>query len=174
MAYIGLKVGDRIGLAAFDSKPRLISKTASGAGAFPTIQALAARVDYSTEETNFTLGLSAVSGALDRRALIVVFTEFADATSAELMLQAAGRLVKRHLLLFVLFEDEELQALTRAAPEAPADVSRAVVADALLRERELVIARLRRIGVEVVQAPADRVSAALIDRYLALKRRDRL
>lgn len=174
LAYVGLKAGDRIGLSAFDSKPRMVSKAVAGAGAFPLLQRLAAGVDYSAEETNFTLGLSTVAGGLDRRALVVIFTDFADVTSAQLMLESAGRLTERHLVLFVLFADEELQALTRHAPAVPADVSRAVVADALLRERELVIARLRRLGAEVVEARVERVGPALVERYLALKRRDRL
>ena len=174
IGYVSLAMGDRVGLSAFDSRPRLVGKPVSGAGAFTTLRRLAAGVDYSTEETNFTLGLSSVGSALDRRALLVVFTDFADTTSAQLMLESADRLAHRHLLLFVLFEDEELEAARARPPEAPADVSRAVVADALLRERALVTSRLRRLGAEVLEARADQVGSALIDRYLALKRANRL
>ena len=62
-------LGDRAGLSAFDSRPRLVGRPVAGASAFPAIRRMAAAVDYSTEETNFTLGLSAVGGVLDRRAL---------------------------------------------------------------------------------------------------------
>jgi uncharacterized protein (DUF58 family) len=174
LGYVSLRMGDRVGLCAFDSRPRLTGRPVSGATAFPLIRRLAAKVDYAAEETNFTLGLSAVSAVLDRRALVVVFTDFADMTSAQLMLEAAGRLTRRHLVLFVLPEDEPLEQLARAKPVEPADVSRAVVAAALLRERELVVARLRRLGAEVVEAPIDRIGPALLDRYISLKRRDRL
>ena len=115
-----------------------------------------------------------MGAVLDRRALLVVFTDFADPTSAQLMLESANRLSSRHLLLFVLMEDAELEAVRRRSPETPADVSRAVTADALLREREVVVARLRRLGAEVIEAPAAAVGTALIERYLNLKRLDRL
>ena len=174
IGYVALAMGDRVGLAAFDSRPRLVGRPVAGRSAFSTLRRLAAGVDYSTEETNFTLGLGAVGSALDRRALLVMFTDFADPTSAQLMLEAADRLAGRHLLLFVLFEDAELETARAVAPQAPADVSRAVVAEALLRERALVIARLRRMGAEVLEAKASQVGPALIDRYLALKRMDRL
>jgi uncharacterized protein (DUF58 family) len=174
IAYVALAMGDRVGLAAFDSRPRTVGRPVAGRGAFATLRHLAARVDYSTEETNFTLGLGAVGGALDRRALVVVFTDVADTTGAELMIEAAGRLAHRHLLLFVLFEDAELEGYRARAPKVAPDVSRAVVADALLHERAVVIARLRRLGAEVVEAPAAGIDAALIDRYLHLKRMDRL
>ncbi len=174
IAYVALAMGDRVGLCAFDARPRLVGKPVSGRAAFPALRSLAAAVDYSTEETNFTLGLSAVGSALDRRALVVVFTDFADPTSAQLMLESADRMSRRHLLLFVLFEDAELEAVRARAPSEPADVSRAVTADALLREREGVVARLRRMGAEVIEAPAASVGVALIERYMTLKRLDRL
>ena len=78
--------------------------------------ALAARLDYSTEETNYTLGLTQLGAALERRSLIVVFTDFADTTSAELMLENVARLMQRHLVLFVVFRDEELEAIARREP----------------------------------------------------------
>jgi uncharacterized protein (DUF58 family) len=174
IGYVALTLGDRVGLAAFDSRPRQVARPVAGRAAFLTLQRLAAAIDYGAEETNFTLGLSAVGEGLDRRALIVVFTDFADPTSAQLMLESAGRLARRHLLLFVLFEDAELEAARAKPPAEAADVSRAVVADALLRERAVVVAGLRRLGAEVVEAPAAEIGTALLDRYLTLKRLDRL
>jgi len=174
LGYAGLKVGDRVGLFAFDDKPRVFSRAVSGVRAFPSLQTMAARIDYSTEETNFTLGLSTLSGELERRALVVVFTDFADTTGAELMLDSIARMVRRHLLMFVVFQDDELEGLARTAPRTAEDITRAVVADALLRERQVVMTRLRRLGVEIVEAPVDKLGPALIARYLDLKRGDRL
>jgi uncharacterized protein (DUF58 family) len=172
LAYAALKLGDRVGLYAFDAKPRLSSGAVSGARAFPLLQTLAARVDYSVEETNYTLGLTQLSGELERRSLIVVFTDFADSTSAELMIENIERLLRRHLVLFVVFRDEDLESMADKEPVETDDVSRAVIADALLREREVVISRLRRMGVEVVDAPAQSAGVNLLNAYLELKRRN--
>lgn len=171
LAFASLRLGDRVGLFAFDSRPRLASGLASGPAAFPLLQKLAASIDYSTEETNFTLGLTALAGRLDRRAIVVVFTDFADATSAELMVENVARLMRTHLVLFVVFRDEELEALAGKSPETPEDVSRAVVADRLLKQREAVTARLRRLGAQIVDAPADSLPSALLNGYLDVKRR---
>jgi uncharacterized protein (DUF58 family) len=172
MAFVSLKLGDRVGFFGFDVKPRLFSGAASGAHAFPFLQRVAAQLDYSSEETNYTLALTQLGGALERRSLIVVFTDFADTTSAELMLENVGRLLKRHLVLFVIFRDEELEAIARREPVDPEAVSRAVTAEVLLRERDLVIARLVRMGAHIVDAPAASVGPALLSAYIDLKRRD--
>jgi uncharacterized protein (DUF58 family) len=174
LAYAALKLGDRIGFFAFDARPRLSSGAVAGAGAFQLLQRLAADLDYSSEETNYTLGLTQLGAELERRSLIVVFTEFADTTSAELMIDNIERLLRTHLVLCVVFRDEELESLTAKEPLEPEDVSRAVIADGLLRARMLVIARLRRMGVHIVEAATEQVGMKLLNAYLDLKRRDLL
>ncbi len=169
LSYVALRMGDRVGIFAFDEKPVLASGTVAGPNAFAVLQRLAAGIDYSTAETNFTLGLTQLAGELDHRTIVVVFTDFSDTTSAELMLENVKRLMARHVVIFVAFRDEELESMARHEPVEPADVSRAVLADAMLRERGTVTARLRRLGVDVIDASVDRIGAGLIDAYLAVK-----
>ena len=174
LAYVSLKLGDRVGLYSFDARPRAMSGPVSGVRAFSALQRAAGGVDYSSDETNYTLGLSSLADRLDRRSLVVVFTEFTDPTSAELMIENVGRLLGRHLVAFVVMHDEELEDLVRAEPRSPDDVSRAVIGQSLLRERDLVVARLRRLGVQIIDAPARAIGTGLLDRYLEIKRRNRL
>ncbi len=58
--------------------------------------------------------------------------------------------------------------------EASIGYSRAVVAGTLLKERDTVVARLRRMGVYIVETKAANVGPAVINAYLDLKRRDLL
>lgn len=174
LAYVGLHSGDRVGVFGFDSKPRLSTGATSGTHSFPLIQHLVARLDYSTEETNYTLGLATLSGDLDRRSLVVIFTEFTDSIGAELMLENLKRLLKRHVVLFVVLKDEELETLAAREPVVGADISRAVTADALLKQREVVMTRLRRMGVQVVEASASDLGPSVINGYLDVKRRSLL
>jgi uncharacterized protein (DUF58 family) len=174
LAYAALRSGDRAGLFAFDDRPRLSTGALSSVSGFPLLVRQAAAIDYGTEETNYAFGLTSLSASLKRRSLVVIFTEFADSTAAELMIETAGRLIRRHLVLFVVMRDEELEALVTAAPDTSEDVARAVVAATLLRERDLVLARLRRLGAHIVEAPADRIGPDVLNVYLDLKRRDLL
>jgi uncharacterized protein (DUF58 family) len=173
-AFVALKLGDRVSLFGFDSRPRVASGSVSGAGSFGVFQRLAAQIDYSSEETNYTFALTTLGAKLARRSLLLVFTDFADPTSAELMLRSIQTLAQKHLILFVLMRDVELEELAAAAPDTTADVSRAVVAASLLRERRIVIARLQRLGVHVVEAPFERLGTDLVNAYLDLKKRDLL
>ena len=174
LSYVSLKLGDRVALAAFDSKPRLSSGSVAGVRAFGQLQKLASSLDYSAEETNFTLGLTQLSADLEHRSVIFLFTDFSDTTSAELMLENVARLLARHTVLFVLFRDEEVEAMRRAEPRTPEDATRAVIADMLDREREIVLGRLRQLGVKIVDVPVEQMGAGVLNAYLAHKQRIRL
>jgi uncharacterized protein (DUF58 family) len=173
-SWIVLKLGDRVALHAFDSRPRIASGLVSGTASFSELQKLAAEIDYGVDETNYTFALTTLATTLKRRSMIVLFTEFTDMTSAEFMVRAAARLVETHLLLVVVFRDEALQAFVDKAPETPADLTRAVTAAALLRDRQLVLLRLRHLGVYVIESPYGQVAEHLIAAYVDLKRRDLL
>lgn len=173
-AWVALKLGDRVALNAFDSRPRLASGLITGTRAFAALQRLAARIDYSGEETNYTFALTTLAGRLTRRSMIVLFTEFTDLTSAEFLVRAAQRLLRTHLLLVVVLRDDELEALVGRRPDTPEDVTRAVTAAALLRERLLVLTRLRHLGAHVIEAGHEQVGEALVAGYLDLKRRNLL
>ena len=172
--YVSLKLGDRCRLAAFDSKPRLSSGVVSGVRGFGQLQRLAASLDYSTEETNFTLGLTQLSADLEHRSVIFLFSDFSDTTSAELMLENVARLLARHTVLFVQFRDEEVEAMRRAEPLSPEDATRAVIAEGMARERDIVLGRLRQLGVQIIDVPVAQMGAGVLNAYLAHKQRIRL
>jgi len=170
LAYVGLKMNDRVSLFSFAAKPQAMTPAYMHTQDFPALQRAASLIDYAPVESNFTLALTTLSAQLNRRSLIILFTEFTDATSADLMIRAAGRLVRKHRLLFVVLKDEELESEERRRPESAADVTRSNVAAAMLRDRQLVIARLVRLGADVLEVPADAMAGGVIDAYLGIKR----
>lgn len=172
MGFVSLKIGDRVGLYAFDTKPYLFTPAIAGTQNFAHLQRLSADIDYSTSETNFTLGLTQLGQNLKRRTLIIVFTDFIDTTQAELMIENIGRLLKRHIVIFVAFRNQPLEKLISRTPKTPKDVSESVVAETLMRERDLVIAKLSRMGVNIVDADPDTVNMAVLNSYLDLKARN--
>jgi len=173
-AWVALKLGDRVALHAFDSRPRIASGLISGAASFAELQRLSAGIDYSGDETNYSFALTTLAARLTRRSMIVLFTEFTDLTNAEFLVRAAARLVKTHLLLVVVLRDEEVETIADRLPREADDVTRAVTAAALLRDRRLVHTRLQHLGVHVIESEHDRVGERLVAGYVDLKRRNLL
>jgi uncharacterized protein (DUF58 family) len=173
-SWVALKLGDRVAIHAFDSRPRLASGLVSGGGAFAELERIAAEIDYSGEETNYTFALTTLAAKLTRRSMIVLFTEFTDPISAEFLTRALRRLVQTHLVLVVVLRDEELEEIAAREPATADDVTKAITAAALLKERKVVITGLQHLGIHVIESEYDRVSERLVQGYLDLKRRNLL
>jgi hypothetical protein len=78
------------------------------------------------------------------------------------------------LLLVVVLRDEEVETIVNRAPENADDVTRVVTAAALLRDRQIVLLRMRHLGAHVVESEHDRVGERLVAAYVDLKRRSLL
>ncbi len=172
LAYVALKTGDRVGLYSFDERPRAFLEPAGGVRAFERLRRATGDVEYTTAETNFTLGVADLATRVSRRSLVVVFTDFVDTVTAELMIENMDRLARRHLVVFVALEDPSLGAIAHGEPSSLARLHRAVEAADLERERKLVLERLASRGVHCVDAAPRAVSTPLLNSYLEIRRRE--
>ncbi|MEM9724300.1 MAG: DUF58 domain-containing protein [Pseudomonadota bacterium] len=172
LAYQALVEGDRVGVFAFDAEVRLHHPPRPGKAAFPGIQKVFSELEFTTEETNFTLGLTRLSHELDRRSIVILITDFLDTVSAELMIDTLAHLAKRHLILFVALKDPGLEAAAFGQPGDADAVARAVAAAAVIRERRAVLARLRRLGVDALDIAPARLNATVLSQFMRAKRQD--
>ncbi|GAA4642900.1 DUF58 domain-containing protein [Pontixanthobacter gangjinensis] len=169
-SYVALKGGDRVALCGFAQRPEVMTPFVGDTRAFHQLQSAAAGLDYHAEEPNFTLAMASLTARLQRRSLIVLFTDFTDATGAELMIESVGRLADKHVVLFVTMEDAELAEMATAEPDTLDSLAVSVTADQLGRQRQIVLERLRQMGVDIIEAPWDQIGYRLIDSYLDIKR----
>jgi uncharacterized protein (DUF58 family) len=172
LGYACLRHGDRIGIFGFDSQTRLYAEPVGGMHYYNHFLRTSAKIEYRPDETNFTLGLTELTMRLTQRSLIILQTEFVDTTTAELMLENLARLASRHVVLFVALRDPDIDRTVDAPPRTLEDVTRSVIAEDFARERLVVFERLRRLGVQCLEAPSDKMGTELVDRYLAIKNRE--
>lgn len=171
LSWISLYSGDLVGGCGFDARLRGFVKPGRGMPYFTQMQRFAASLEYQTEETNFTLGLAELRTRLQRRALVILFTEFVDTISAELLLESLQLTVRQHVVVFVTMRDPMLARLTEASPRGFSEVAKAVIAEDFQRERSIVLERVARLGVHCLDVPPRGLSSALLSRYLMIKQR---
>lgn len=172
LAYVGLHSGDRVGCFSFDAGVGGFLEPRAGVAQYRRITGFTSGIDYSTAETNFTLGLTALSEKLKRRSLVVVLTDFVDTVTAELMVENLARLARTHLVVFVSLSDPRIRRLASTPPSDILDLNRAVVAGSYRKERDVVLKRLQRLGLFTIDADPPEVRSSLINRYLEIKRRE--
>jgi len=171
LAWVSLQGGDLVGTYGFDARVRQFIGPARGVSSFARLQRATAELDYHHQETNFTLGLAELSARLKRRALVILFTDFVDTVTAELLIESMQRVANRHLMVFVTQRGSVLQRAVDASPRQFEDVAQAVIAQDFLRERSIVFERLERLGIHCLDVPSQGLPVALINRYLLIKQR---
>lgn len=171
LAWSSLHHGDLVGGCGFDIRFRNYIKPGRGMAYFNPFQRFTADLSYHTEETNFTLGLAELNRRLQRRALIILFTEFIDTISAELLLESLQHMVKRHVVVFVTMRDPVLGRMQTAFPDDFSKIAEAVIADDFLRERAIVLERIARMGVHCLDTDVKGLSSSLLNKYLLIKQR---
>lgn len=174
LAYTALRGGDLVGLHAYDAKPLVFVPPVPTLRHLDRLRTACATLAASDVETNHFLGLRELMTKLTRRSLVVVFTDFTDATMAQLMVENLAHIARRHLVIFVALDDPITEAPLRARPETVEELAAAVVAGELRDARALVLRDLARAGVEVVHGPPTQATLELLSRYVKVKRRGKI
>jgi uncharacterized protein (DUF58 family) len=163
--------GDRVGLLAFDDAVRAFVPPQKGLAALRRLRPALSGLDAILTEPDYASAFRVLALRQRKRALVVFFTDVIDTRAAQLFLAHATRAARRHLLLVVAIQNEELVAAARPNAAGAAALYRSAAAEELIREREEALARMRQAGIAVLDIPAGRMAAAVVNRYLEIKAR---
>ena len=172
MCWAGGLAGDLVGFYSFDSRPRLFQPALPGRTAFARLQTICADLAYETQETNHTLGLTHLSGRLKRRSLIVIFSDFVDSITAELMIENMQVLARHHFIVYVALRDPVLAKLVEPEETTLDAIARSVAARQIVQERRAVMEKLSRLGVLCLDSTPEALTSDLIARYIEIKSRE--
>jgi uncharacterized protein (DUF58 family) len=109
-----------------------------------------------------------------RRGLVLWITEMTEAAGRPEIVAAVTELVRRHLVVLVLLQHPELEALAGNPPDGARTMYASAAAQEMLERRRLTLAQLRAQGVLIVETTASSVAADAISRYLEVKAQGQL
>jgi uncharacterized protein (DUF58 family) len=173
LAALAARAGDRVDLIAMDRRVRARVLGASRSEVLPALTGAMAGLDAELVEPDAGLMAATVLGTARQRSLVVLLTDLNPAAITDGLLPRIPALAARHRLLVAAVADPRLAEMAAARGDATA-VYDAAAAERARGERARISALLRRLGVDVVDAPPDRLPAALADAYLNLKASGRL
>jgi uncharacterized protein (DUF58 family) len=173
LAALAARAGDRVDLLAYDRTVRARVEGVPATGLLPALVQAMAPLDATLVEPDYRGMVTSVLGRVSRRALVVLLTALDTAPVEEGLLPVLGRLTRRHQVVLASVSDPRVAEMAAARGDVDA-VYDAAAAERARADRRRVGDRLARLGVEVVDAPPDRIAPELADRYLALKAAGRL
>ena len=173
LAALASRAGDRVDLLAFDRTVRADVRGVTGPELLPTITSAMAPLEPELLETDARGLTAAILARVRQRALVVLLTSLDPAPLEEGLLPVLPALTERHTVMLAAASDPRVEAMSHGRGDPAAVYGAAAAATSTLR-RDAMRDRLGLLGVEVVDAPADRLAPALADAYLSLKAAGRL
>ena len=174
LALAGLNRGDKVGVAVFDRDITTWISPERGDRHLSKLVDRLAPIQPVLLEPDYLGAVTKVITQQTRRALVVVITDLVDVTASSELLGAMIRLSPRYLPFCVTLNDPLVDEIAHSPTDNTRDTYARAVALDLLAQRQVAFAKLRQRGVLVLDAPCDRVSEELVDRYLHLKARNLL
>ncbi|MDZ4266262.1 MAG: DUF58 domain-containing protein [Mycobacterium sp.] len=173
LAALAARAGDHVDFLAHDRVTRAGVFNASRTELLAHLVNAMAPLEPALIESDPRALVSAIQRRARRRALVVLLTDLNASAIDEGLLTVLPQLTAKHHVLLAAVADPRVDTLAAGRADAVA-VYDAAAAERARNERRDVASRLRRCGVDVVDAPPEELAPALADHYLAMKATGRL
>lgn len=174
LAYVAIVRGDRVGLLTFADTVTGYWEPDKGRKQFLTLLDALYKVQPQQVESDYMRAGAFLSTRRSKRSLVTLFTDIIDREQAGAMVRGFGRLAPRHLPMAVTMADNEVLAMAGKVPTDPQEMYQHIVARTLLDDRAAALDALARRGAMTVDVPADKLTLAVVNKYLEIKARGRL
>lgn len=166
---VATEIGDKVGVVAFDQDIiRIVSPRRDGAAtvldAIHDLEPAAVDADYE-RAFQHAVGL--------KRSLVIVLTDLLDETAGKPLVDAIPVLMRKHAVTVVGLSDPYVDQRISTPAETLDEAMETAVALDIQGTKELLTARLRHSGADVVEGSVGSLSVRTVAAYLRAKRQAR-
>jgi len=174
LAYVALYSGDRVGLVAYGRTVQQRLNAARGSSQQRALAHALAQVRSEPWEGDHGLACDTLLRHQKRRSLVVWLTDLAETAAMPDVIENTLRLVRRHLVLFVVLGQPDLAQLATQTPRSPTEMYRVMAAQEMVQRSDLLLRDLHQQGAQTLQVDPQRLVPALLEAYLGIKERSLL
>lgn len=171
LAQVASQEGDRVGLLAYGRSLQTLIGAGRGPSHLRAILEALAQVHAETAEASHALAARALLRTQSRRSLIIWITDFAETPTTPEVIEYAGQMSGRHLVVFTGVSQPDLAAMGRSIPASEDEMFRHAAALEVIERRELLLRDLRERGVLAFDLTPGALAESLINQYLEVKDR---
>jgi uncharacterized protein (DUF58 family) len=174
LTAVATGLGDRCGVVAFDREVRAAVPPGAGRAQLGRVIDALYMLEPVLAESDYAGAFTETLARFRRRTMLVLLTDLVAPAVEEWLIPAMPLLVREHLVVVASVRDPDVARWARGGADDVTGVYRQAAAVSALAARRRTIARLRGLGVTVVDARPGRLAAELADTYLSAKATGRL
>lgn len=172
LSQLALYSGDRVGLLVYGRALNQRVLPGRGAAQLRQLVEQLAVVRSEAPEADHIRAAATLLSLQKQRGLIIWITDLAETAMTPEVIDAAGQLLSRHLVIFIAIAQPEVKRQAAVAPENPQQMYETVAAQEMVFRRELLLGRLREHGALCLEVAPHQLSAAVLNQYLSVKERN--
>jgi uncharacterized protein (DUF58 family) len=172
LAQIALYSGDRVGLLVYGRSVQQGVGLGRGLGHMRAILEALASAHEEIAEADHLRAASSLLQMQRQRALIIWVTDLADTSMTPEVIEGASRILSRHLLLFTVIAQTDLNELAAQVPQTAEDLYEVAAAQEMVHRRETLIGKMRNQGALALEIVPSLLTTALVNQYLEVKERN--
>ena len=177
LSYVAMRKDDKAGLVTFNEHFDTFVPASKQAGQMQTLLESLYAQETTFGETDFSALCVHLSKHVNKRSLLVLYTNFGSLGSMNRQLAYLQQLSRQHRLLVVFFEDADLKEYISKKPVDTEGCCRQVIAEKFAYpewdyhvERDKVTT-LKQNGIYSVLTTPDKLSIDVLNKYLEMKSR---
>lgn len=171
IANTAILKNDNFGLLTFANKVEKIVKAGSKRNQLKLVLDSLYKEQEVDSDADYNNLYHVSKTILKKRSLVFLFTNFESQYALDRALPVLRNLNKSHLLVPVIFKNQELEDFHNTEVTDIKDIYLTTIAQKFASEKQLIIQKLQNHGIQTVYTAPEKLSVNVLNKYLELKSR---
>lgn len=166
-----LSVKDKAGLITYSAEKYTIQPPRNNVNQFRKVNEHLYSLPADFQETSMEKLYRLVRYRIRQRSLFIIFSNFDTIQSLRRNLPYLRAIAKYHLVLLVIFENNELEEFANEPATDVKEIYDKTMAKHLLFQKRLIAKEVGKYGIQSIITKPEKLNTDLINSYLAIKKR---
>lgn len=169
LSNIVLRKYDKVGLLTFSDTVDTFLKASDQKQQLDRVNTFLYNEATSFKEAGYENLYFRVRRQIKNRSIIILYTNFETSTDFERNKSYIELLSKRHLLVVVMFENEEMSRYVEGEAQDVDQIYRHTIATSLVYEKQKIHRQIKALGISCILTKPSELNIATINKYLEIK-----
>ncbi|MDX1270572.1 DUF58 domain-containing protein [Bizionia paragorgiae] len=168
---VALKKHDKVGLLTFSKTIESFLPATQKLSNLNVILQRLYNIKTQYYDSDYGLLYAQLKRKVTHRSLLILYTNFEHISALKRQLPYLQAISKNHLLVVVLFENTELDAIISESAEDLQAIYHKTIAEKFAYEKRLMVKELQKHGIQSILTPPENLTVNTINKYLEIKSR---
>lgn len=168
---VALKKHDKVGMLTFSKNVDSFLPAIQKLTYLNTILERLYNIDTQFTDSDYGILYAQLKRKVTHRSLLLLYTNFEHISALKRQLPYLQAISKKHLLVVVLFENTELDALIAENAEDLQAIYHKTIAEKFSFEKRLMLKELKKYGIQSILTAPEKLTVNTINKYLEIKAR---